>query len=69
MSRYVTSNTDRNQINLTPVSLEELISEDNLARVIDIFADSFDFAKMEFQSAKPKATGCKPYNPADMLKN
>ena len=68
MSRYVTSNTDRNQINLIPVSLEELISEDNLARVIDIFADSLDFAKMEFQYAKPKATGRKPYNPADMLK-
>lgn len=68
MPRYVTSNTDRNQINLIPVSLDELISEDNLARVIDIFADSLDFAKMEFQYATPKATGRKPYNPADMLK-
>ncbi|MGI6091849.1 MAG: hypothetical protein GX348_07920, partial [Veillonellaceae bacterium] len=68
MSRYVTNNTDRNQINLIP-SLDEMISHDNPARVIDLFADSLDFNQMGFRYAMPKAVGRKPYNPAYMLKS
>ena len=28
MSRYVTNNTDRNQINLIPTSLDEMVGQD-----------------------------------------
>ena len=32
--------TNRNQVNLFPVSLEQSIDEDNEVRIIDLFADS-----------------------------
>jgi transposase/IS5 family transposase len=68
MSRFVSNNTDRNQISLIPSSLEEMISQDNTVRVIDLFADSLDLNQMGFRYATPKAVGRKPYNPADLLK-
>lgn len=39
MSRYISisNNTDRNQINLIPMSPDEMISEDNPVRVLDAF--------------------------------
>lgn len=68
MSRYVTSNTNRNQISLLPMSLDEMINEDNSVRVIDAFADNLNLNEMGFKYATTKATGRKPYSPADMLK-
>lgn len=68
MSRFVSNNTDRNQISLIPSSLEEMINQDNPVRVIDLFADSLDLNQMGFRYAIPKAVGRKPYNPADLLK-
>lgn len=68
MSRYITNNTNRSQISLLPMSLDEMISEDNPVRVIDIFADNINFHEMGFKYATTKATGRKPYSPADMLK-
>ena len=68
MSRYVTSNTNRNQISLLPMSLDEMINEDNSVRVIDAFADNLNLNEMGFKYAITKATGRKPYSPADMLK-
>lgn len=68
MSRFISNNMDRNQISLIPSSLEEMISQDNPVRVIDLFADSLDLNQMGFRYATPKAFGRKPYNPADLLK-
>lgn len=68
MSRYVTAHSDRIQINLIPSSLDEMISDDNPARVIDVFVDSLDFKAMGFRYATPKEVGRKSYNPADLLK-
>ncbi|CVK21394.1 MULTISPECIES: IS1182 family transposase [Sporomusa] len=68
MSRFISNNTDRNQISLIPSSLEGMISQDNPVRVIDLFADSLDLNQMGFRYATPKAVGRKPYNPADLLK-
>ncbi|VBB08873.1 Hypothetical protein LUCI_4156 [Lucifera butyrica] len=68
MSRYITSHTNRNQMNLMPMSLDEMIGEDNPVRVIDVFVNNLDLNKMGFKYATPKTTGRKPYNPADMLK-
>ncbi|SEP18712.1 hypothetical protein SAMN04490178_112108, partial [Propionispora vibrioides] len=67
MSRFISNNMDRNQISLIPSSLEEMISQDNPVRVIDLFADSLDLNQMGFRYATPKAVGRKPYNPADLL--
>lgn len=37
--------------------LDEMISEDNLVRVLGAFADSINLQKLGFKYASPKATG------------
>lgn len=68
MPRYITNNTDRNQISLIPMSLDELISEDNPVRVLDAFVESINLHELGFKYAITKATGRKPYDPANMFK-
>ncbi len=60
--------TDRNQLLLLPPSLDELIGEDNPAKVIDAFVDSLDIKEAGFKNSLPAEKGCPPYNPADLLK-
>ena len=60
--------TDRNQLLLLPPSLDELIGEDNPAKVIDAFVDSLDTKEAGFKYSIPAEKGCPPYNPADLLK-
>src|SRR5665811_1311396 len=60
--------TDRNQMLLLPPSLDELIGEDNPAKVIDAFVDSLDIKEAGFKNSVPAEKGCPPYNPADLLK-
>ena len=51
------------------MSLDEMISEDNIiVRVLDAFVGSLNLNEFGFKYATTKATGRKPYNPADMLK-
>lgn len=65
MQRYV-EGSSREQIQV--VSLDDLIGEDNPARVFDAFVDSLDMKKLGFKYAQTKETGRKPENPADMCK-
>ncbi len=58
----------RSQGALFPVSLDELIPEDHLVRVIDLWVDRVDVARLGFSKAEPKGTGRPPYDPADLLK-
>lgn len=58
----------RSQGALFPVSLDELIPEDHLVRVIDLWVDRIDVARLGFARAQPKGTGRPPYDPADLLK-
>ncbi|QLF92306.1 IS1182 family transposase [Pseudomonas sp. ABC1] len=58
----------RNQTSLFPVSLEELIPEDHLVRVIDLYVASLDLGHLGFDKAQPKATGRPSYDPADHLR-
>jgi transposase len=60
--------SDRNQLLLLPPSLDELIGEDNPAKVIDAFVDSLDIKEAGFKNSIPAEKGCPPYNPADLLK-
>lgn len=53
---------------LFPVSLDELIPENHLVRVIDLWVDRIDVARLGFVKAQPKGTGRPPYDPADLLK-
>lgn len=58
----------RSQGALFPVSLDELIPEEHLVRVIDLWVDRVDVAGLGFAKAQPKGTGRPPYDPADLLK-
>src|SRR5260370_32716036 len=53
---------------LFPVTLEELIPEDHICRVIDAFVDRLDMAGLEFERADPADTGRPGYDPRDLLK-
>jgi transposase len=53
---------------LFPVSLEELIPEDHLVRVIDLYVAKLDLVQLGFDKALPKSTGRPSYDPADQLK-
>jgi transposase len=67
MSEYI-KGTDKNQFNMIPLALDEMISEDNPVRVIDALVDSLDMKSLEFKYANPKKYGRKPYDPKDLLK-
>lgn len=57
-----------NQGSLFPVSLDELIPQDHLVRVVCAYVDRLSLADLGFAKAQAKATGRPPYDPADMLK-
>lgn len=67
MSRYI-EGQDRNQLNILPISLDEMVSEDNPVRVIDALVDSLDMKALNFKYSVPKETGRKPYDPKYLLK-
>ena len=58
----------RSQGNLLPDTLDDYVAEDHPVRVIDAFIDNLDVVDLGFSKATTKATGRKPYNPADLLK-
>ncbi len=63
---YVTSEFDRNQLSMAPMSFDELIDAENPVRVIDSFIDAADLSSCKH--AKTKATGRPAYDPRDMMK-
>jgi transposase len=67
MSRYV-EGENRNQINLEPLCLDEMIGEENAVRSIELIVESMKIMEMGFVYSEPKETGRKPYNPVDMFK-
>lgn len=58
----------RDQGSLLPDTLDDYVADDHPVRVIDAFIDSLDFVKLGFSKASTKATGRRPYDPADLLK-
>jgi len=58
----------RDQGSLFPVSLDELVPEDHVCRVIDAFVVSLDLVRLGFSRAEPAATGRRAYDPAGLLK-
>lgn len=65
--RYI-QGENRSQSALFPLSLDELIPDDHLVRVIEAYVALLDFEQLGFDKAKPKATGRPSYDPADLLK-
>src|SRR2546426_7591014 len=58
----------RTQGSLFPVTLEELIPDDHVCRVIDAFVDRLDMAGLGFERAEAADTGRPGYDPRDLLK-
>lgn len=58
----------RNQTSLFPASIDELIPDDHLVRVIDAYIARLDLKVLGFDKAVPKGNGRPPYNPSDLLK-
>ena len=59
---------ERNQSFLFPSSIDELISEDNPVRVIDVFVNTIDIQELSFAKSRLANTGRSPYHPKDLLK-
>ena len=62
------SGEDRNQMQLYPTTLEELLDEDNPVRVIDAFVNHLNIDQLGLTHAIPAPTGRPPYDPKDLLK-
>jgi len=58
----------RSQHTLFPTTLDELIPQDHVWRVIEAFVDRLDMAKMGFVRSEPAETGRPGYDPRDLLK-
>lgn len=58
----------RNQDSLFPVSLDDLVPDDHLVRVIEAYVARLDLREMGFSKTQPKQTGRPSYDPADLLK-
>ena len=67
MNRYVQSE-DRNQLSIEPLCFDDLITENNPVRAIEMIVESMDIPQLGFVYAKTKDTGRKPYSPEDQFK-
>lgn len=61
MERYKCSE-NRNQINMPPMCLDDMLPEDAEVRAIDAILGKMDIASMEFTYSELKETGGKPYS-------
>ena len=67
MKRFIQGEC-RTQSVLLPESLDDYVDESNPARVVDVFVDELDLARLGFEGIKPAATGRPAYHPAVLLK-
>lgn len=67
MTRFV-EGADRRQPTLLPSCLDDYVSEDNPARVVDVFVDELDLRALGFEGMAPASTGRPAYHPNTLLK-
>ena len=60
--------TDRGQINLLPVCVDDHVAPEALVRVIDAFVGNLDRTKLGFSRTVAAATGHPGFHPSDMLR-
>jgi transposase len=53
---------------MLPEHVDDYITEENPARVVDVFVDSLDLRELGFDGITPADTGRPSYHPAVMLK-
>ena len=62
------SGTDREQLNMFPLSIDEMVGEENPVRIVDLFVNHFDFIKLGFIHAIASGEGRPPFAPSDLMK-
>src|SRR3712207_5694300 len=67
MKRFV-EGEDRRQATLLPDCLDDYVTEDNPARIVDVFVDELDLAALGFAGIVPEVTGRPAYHPATLIK-
>lgn len=67
MSRYICGE-NRDQLNMLPMCLDDMIAQDNIVRAIDAIIDNMDITLIGFTHSETKETGRKPYSPVDLFK-
>ena len=67
MKRFIEGNS-RSQSTMFPEYLEDYVAEDNPVRVIDVFVDELDLAKLGFTGVQAELTGRPAYHPSTLLK-
>ena len=70
MRGYIEGKLNTKQYSLIPTCYDEMISEDNPVRVLEVFVDSLNIGKLNFKNANRNVqdTGRRSYNPKDLLK-
>ena len=64
---YITG-FNRSQTALFPVAIDELIDENNIARLVDVFINSLNLQKFRFINPAPGSEGRPCYHPSELLK-
>ncbi|MCK9801883.1 IS1182 family transposase [Pseudomonas sp. MAFF 302030] len=67
MKRFI-QGEHRAQSTLLPESLDDYVSDTNPVRVVDVFVDELNLAKLGFDGVIPAETGRPAYHPAILLK-
>ena len=67
MKRFI-QGEHRGLSTLLPESLDDYVSDTNPARVVDVFVDELNLAKLGFDGVIPAGTGRPAYHPAILLK-
>jgi hypothetical protein len=67
MAGYI-EGVDRQQATLFPERLDELVADDALVRVLDVFVAQLDVGAAGFIRAKPAGIGRPGYRPGDLLR-
>ena len=58
---------DREQREVMPPSLDEVVAENNPVRVIDAFVEGLEASEIGFKREAPEWTGRRGYNPKDHM--
>ena len=67
MSGYI-QGENVNQINIKPMCLDDMISQDNPVRAIAAIVEHMNINSMGFDHSEIKSTGRRSYSPVDMFK-
>jgi transposase len=67
MGRYNKSN-NRYQLSIEPMCLDDMLPEAAEVRALEVIINKMDIQSLGFTYSETKATGRKPYDPADMFK-